>query len=88
MEHDRVIFTYKTVICNILFYEYIVSLNIYGLFSTSTTYSHGEVLVEVGGLGPHGCMNKITKQKREKNLWVLPSPSPLGVIIVSHLMEG
>lgn len=88
MEHDRVIFTYKTVICNILFYEYIVSLNIYGLFSTSTTYSHGEVLVEVGGLGPHGCMSKITKQKKEKNLWVLPSPSPLGVIIVSHLMEG
>ena len=60
----------------------------FGLFSTSTTYSHGEVLVEVGGLGPHGCMSKITKQKKEKNLWVLPSPSPLGVIIVSHLIEG
>ena len=38
----------------------------FGLFSTSTTYSHGEVLVEVGGLGPHGCMSKITKQKKEK----------------------
>ena len=38
----------------------------FGLFSTSTTYSHGEVLVEVGGLGPHGCMSKITKKKNEK----------------------
>lgn len=38
----------------------------FGLFSTSTTYSHGEVLVEVGGLGPHGCMSKITKKKKRK----------------------
>ena len=33
LEHDRVIFTSKTVIYNIFLYEYIVSLNIYGFFS-------------------------------------------------------